>query len=231
MSHVIFEFTEIVPILQGRVSLARIEHFLNEPETEKYAVKDGSSSAGNPIPGTIGFANASFSWSGKEDATGFKIAGLNFAFPVGELSIVVGPGECFCCSHQFSLFLAAKLTFPRSIVGSGKTTLLLSLLRETNLIDGESFLSSPFAGSFLDPTTNSDSVAYCSQTPWLLNATVRENILFGSLLDEKRYRDVVDACRLQRDFDLFPMGDRTEVGERGIVVSGGQKARICLARA
>lgn len=66
--------------------------------------------------------------------------------------------------------------------------------------------------------------------PWVQNATVRDNILFGSPYIEDKYKDVLRVCSLQTDLDLLPAGDRTEIGERGITLSGGQKARINLAR-
>ena len=74
-------------------------------------------------------------------------------------------------------------------------------------------------------------VSYAPQESWAFMSTVRENILFGSQFDEKKYRKVVEVCALDRDFKLFPYGDKTLVGERGVSLSGGQKARITLARA
>ncbi|CCK72385.1 ATP-binding cassette transporter YOR1 KNAG_0K00170 [Huiozyma naganishii CBS 8797] len=67
--------------------------------------------------------------------------------------------------------------------------------------------------------------------PWILNATVRDNILFGSPYEEARYNEIVEVCSLDADLKILPAGDRTEIGERGITLSGGQKARINLARA
>ncbi|OUC42449.1 putative ABC transporter, ATP-binding protein [Trichinella nativa] len=75
------------------------------------------------------------------------------------------------------------------------------------------------------------SVAYCSQDPWILNATVRENILLGETLNVQLYNTVLRVCNLEADIETFPAGDRTEVGERGATLSGGQKARLSLARA
>lgn len=66
--------------------------------------------------------------------------------------------------------------------------------------------------------------------PWIQNATVRDNIIFGSPYDKERYKEVVRVCSLQSDLDILPAGDMTEIGERGITLSGGQKARINLAR-
>ena len=75
------------------------------------------------------------------------------------------------------------------------------------------------------------SVAYASQQPFILNSTLRENILFGSKFKEDFYNKVIDACNLLPDLkQLGPAGDLTEIGERGVTLSGGQKARISIAR-
>ncbi|GJE99692.1 multidrug resistance-associated ABC transporter [Phanerochaete sordida] len=119
--------------------------------------------------------------------------------------------------------------------GAGKTSLLLALLGEMPVLpypgrqegeegrqEGEEgWVSLPRAGG----------VAYAAQETWVLSATVRENIVFGAEYDEARYRAVIRACALERDLQMFEEGDGTQVGERGVTLSGGQKARITLARA
>lgn len=75
------------------------------------------------------------------------------------------------------------------------------------------------------------SISYAAQKPWLFTGTVRNNILFGQEYDKKRYSEVVKCCALSTDFEQLPQGDRTIVGERGASLSGGQRARISLARA
>lgn len=75
------------------------------------------------------------------------------------------------------------------------------------------------------------SVAFCSQQPWIQNLTIRENILFGKAYDKRKYQKVIEACGLKTDIAKFPAGDKTEIGQKGLNVSGGQKARISLARA
>lgn len=104
-------------------------------------------------------------------------------------------------------------------VGSGKSLMLLALLGELHLCQGRFHL----------PRQN--GVSYAAQNPWLQNATIRDNILFGTEFDEERYWKVVEACALNEDLDRFEAGDRTEVGERGVTLSGGQKQRLALARA
>jgi len=77
----------------------------------------------------------------------------------------------------------------------------------------------------------SGRISYASQDVWIFSGTIRQNILFGSFLNEKLYSSVINACALNEDFAQMPNGDETVVGERGITLSGGQKARINLARA
>lgn len=74
------------------------------------------------------------------------------------------------------------------------------------------------------------SISYASQDPWILGADCMRNIIFNSDYDERLYNKVVDVCALRRDFKLMPDGDRSLVGERGVSLSGGQKARLNLAR-
>ena len=74
------------------------------------------------------------------------------------------------------------------------------------------------------------AISYASQDAWSFNDSVRNNILFGMEYDEQKYNKVVEVCALKRDLKLMPFGDRTLVGEKGVSLSGGQKARINLAR-
>lgn len=100
-------------------------------------------------------------------------------------------------------------------VGTGKSSLLCALSGFMKRTKGELSVSG-------------DSIL-CGRL-WIKNDTIRENILFGLPYDSIRYQKIIDVCCLQPDFDQFAGGDLTEVGERGITLSGGQKARICLAR-
>ncbi|TMW67960.1 hypothetical protein Poli38472_007632 [Pythium oligandrum] len=102
-------------------------------------------------------------------------------------------------------------------VGCGKSSLCSALLGEMIKKSGQVYVGG--------------TVAYCSQQAWIQNMTVRENILFGKPYDRKKYEKVLDACALTKDLASLASGDQTEIGERGVNVSGGQKARIALARA
>src|SRR6266540_5262072 len=75
-----------------------------------------------------------------------------------------------------------------------------------------------------------NSVALVSQQAWLLNATIRDNILFGLPFDKSRYYQVIIMCSLDKALEIFQDGDLTEIGEKGITLSGGQKQRVALAR-
>eukprot|EP00741_Cyanophora_paradoxa_P011330 tig00020554_g10943.t1 len=102
-------------------------------------------------------------------------------------------------------------------VGSGKSSLLSALLGDIRRRAG----SVRVAGR----------VAYVAQQAWIVNATLKENVLFGERLDERRYRETIAACALDRDIAVLPAGHETEIGEKGINLSGGQKQRVSLARA
>ncbi|QCE08124.1 ABC transporter C family member 10-like [Vigna unguiculata] len=102
-------------------------------------------------------------------------------------------------------------------VGSGKSTLLAAILREVSMTQGELEVYGKFA--------------YVSQTAWIQSGTVRENILFGADMDAEKYQVTLHRSSLLKDLELFPYGDLTEIGERGVNLSGGQKQRIQLARA
>ncbi|WAQ87113.1 hypothetical protein PtA15_8A14 [Puccinia triticina] len=101
-------------------------------------------------------------------------------------------------------------------VGSGKSSLLSGILGEMYKLSGKVQLRG--------------KVAYAAQTPWLLSATLKENILFGAEYDKELYDSVIAGCALVDDLAMLKDGDETQVGEKGIALSGGQKARISLAR-
>lgn len=102
-------------------------------------------------------------------------------------------------------------------VGAGKSSFLQALLGDMYKSRGEVVIRG--------------KIAYAAQSPWVMNASVRENIVFGYRWDPQFYEKTVEACALKEDFASLPDGDQTEVGERGISLSGGQKARLTLARA
>ncbi|KAF7966730.1 hypothetical protein HWV62_37249 [Athelia sp. TMB] len=218
--------------LQGQVSLDRLNTFLNDTELlDAYA--EGSSSTDVQVAGmgpedddAIGFSNAKFSWSGSSS-----------------------DGTMTPSKRQFLLQLDGKVFFKRGALnmvvgptGSGKTSLLMALLGEMHFIRAGplSWFNLPREGG----------IAYAAQESWVKNETIKNNILFGAPYDEARYKKgdlthirmanpisdllrsalypVLYQCALMRDLELFDAGDETEVGEKGLTLSGGQKVLAAL---
>lgn len=101
-------------------------------------------------------------------------------------------------------------------VGSGKSSFLQLILGELPPSEGQIYVAG--------------DVSFASQEPWLFGGSVRHNILFGQPYDKVKYNEVTRVCALLKDFEQFPQGDKTIVGEKGASLSGGQRARINLAR-
>jgi ABC-type transport system involved in cytochrome bd biosynthesis fused ATPase/permease subunit len=156
----------------------------------------------------IGISNASFTWSSESTGT-------------------ITPGSS---RRSFNLQIKDEVIFKQGKInlivgptGSGKTSLLMALLGELHYVPSgpDSWFNLP----------RENGVAYAAQESWVQNETIRDNILFGSEFDEVRYRKVIHQCGLSQDLALFEAGDKAEVGEKGLTLSGGQKARVTLARA
>ncbi|CUG06175.1 ABC transporter, putative [Bodo saltans] len=114
-------------------------------------------------------------------------------------------------------FPKGKLTVILGPTGSGKSTLLEAVLGQLYLSEGQ--------------IAAADSIGFVPQQPWIMNATVKENIEFFSPVDEKRLTTVLRTCQLDTDVQMLPGGLETEIGERGVNLSGGQRARVSMARA
>ncbi|KAJ7919040.1 P-loop containing nucleoside triphosphate hydrolase protein [Mycena leptocephala] len=216
-----FIFWALSQAITGKVSLDRVHEFLQKTELlDSFAEKDPNTPelfipAEAASDEKIGFRDATFAWS-NETTDGsltpskrkfmLKIEG-EMLFKPGCINLVVGP------------------------TGSGKTSLLMALLGEMHFVPSgpTSWFNLPRA----------KGVSYAAQESWVQNETIKarlfdtpdENILFGAAYDEERYKKVLHQCALERDLELFEAGDATEVGEKGLTLSGGQKARITLARA
>nr|XP_002716699.2 multidrug resistance-associated protein 1 isoform X1 [Oryctolagus cuniculus] len=175
----------ISAVVQTRISLGRLEDFLNSEEILPQNIE--TNYAGDYA---VGFTNASFSW---EKAGIPVLKDLNVKIPEGALVAVVGQ------------------------VGSGKSSVLSAILGEMEKLTGV--------------VQKKGSVAYVSQQAWIQNCTLQENILFGSTMQKQFYEQILEACALVPDLEQLPNGDQTEIGERGVNISGGQKHRVSLARA
>ncbi|XP_038067188.1 ATP-binding cassette sub-family C member 9-like [Patiria miniata] len=114
---------------------------------------------------------------------------------------------------------AGKLTMVIGSVGSGKSSLVSAIQGEMTTLSGNV--------QFNESTL---SVAYGAQKAWLINDTLKGNILFGEEFDNKKYKKTIDVCALKPDIEILPGGDQTEIGEKGINMSGGQKQRVSIAR-
>jgi len=204
----------IAHVQESQVSIDRIEEFLSEEETEKFAQLgiDNVDETGKRV---IGFKDATFVWGSKttvadDGSMAFRLLDLDVDFKIGKLNVITGP------------------------TGSGKTSMLMALLGEMTIMAGRVYLPGGRSREDVrpDPETGlAETCAYVAQQAWLVNANIKDNILFSAPFDEQRYRDVIVACALERDLEILDNGDETLVGEKGITLSGGQKQRISLARA
>ncbi|KAJ1305460.1 hypothetical protein OPQ81_000470 [Rhizoctonia solani] len=212
-----FTLADIPVLVQAKVSLDRVDDFLKNTELLDAHTKNGNTPSVEPMvphPSAIGFRNATFTWTQGTDPS------LNPSKRSFRLVI-----------DQELLFHSGKINMIVGPTGCGKTSLLMALLGEMHFTPStpDSWFGLPKEGG----------IAYAAQEAWVLNATIRDNILFGLEYDESRYNKVLSQCALDKDLALFDAGDQTEVGEKGLTLrqaNGGQKAsnplaRVSLARA
>lgn len=138
------------------------------------------------------------------------------------LSVVNGtfawPGITDPVLHDINVSFPVGVTLVRGKVAAGKTALFQAMLGELDTVFGQ----------VIRPD---EMIGYCAQTAWLQSMSIRDNILFSAPYEESRYNDVLEACALTVDLASFKDGDSSNIGENGIGLSGGQKARVALARA
>ncbi|EAW11105.1 putative ABC bile acid transporter [Aspergillus clavatus NRRL 1] len=193
-------------LLDALVSMRRLDDFF--AASEKMPILTPSD--------RIRFENACISWPKEpsQNHSPWTLEAGDLQFPPGKISLVMGR------------------------TGAGKSLLLASILGECRLHSGK--IKAPVAPSYEELWSPSaigaqwlipSAVAYVAQLPWIEAATIKDNILFGLSFDRNRYDRVIFACALTKDLDLLPDGENTEVGPSGVNLSGGQKARIALARA
>ncbi|KAK4052550.1 hypothetical protein OIO90_004318 [Microbotryomycetes sp. JL221] len=226
----------VVNAIQCLTSLRRIDVYLHTPEVSMLPGSSGGPTL-EPIPveNKIAFVSATVTWPRKiEDSADnskapsgtstpaprtFELQDLDATFPIGEMSLICGS------------------------LGAGKTLLLLSLLGEADVLSGQVICPRSQPDAIALPSIDWDSflttdnwiqpglAAFVPQSAWLQNASVRANICFGLPFRPDRYHAVLNACSLVSDLAILEDGDQTEIGEKGINLSGGQKARVSLARA
>ncbi|KAM9792208.1 ATP-binding cassette sub-family C member 10 [Neosynchiropus ocellatus] len=194
-------------ILEAKVSLERIQRFfhLHNQDLQAYYALVSPEDALTAVL----LSQGTFSWLGSHDVDGDEVGKQEEAakgsLRLNGLSLLVTKGSL--------VVVVGK-------VGCGKSSLLAALSGELSRLSGVVYVADQDSGFGL-----------ASQEPWIQHASVRDNILFGKALDPTFYQAVIDACALADDLSVLPNGDRTEVGENGVTLSGGQKARVALARA
>ncbi|EKM51069.1 uncharacterized protein PHACADRAFT_199901 [Phanerochaete carnosa HHB-10118-sp] len=195
------------PVTAAYSSIGRIQQFLSNSELLEIFSHHDKPTEDVSIALThdqdIGFGESEFLWS---------------------TASTDGPQRSFCLRAAGDIiFKRGTFNVVKGLTGAGKTSLLMALLGEMHCtpVGSDSWVSLP----------RECGVAYAAQESWVLSDTIKENILFGSPYDKERYNKVIYQCALLRDLDMFGSKDETEVGEKGITLSGGQKARITLARA
>ncbi|CAH2256577.1 multidrug resistance-associated 7 [Pelobates cultripes] len=188
-------------VLEAKVSLDRIQRFLELPE-QNVANYYNQVLSSDPLS-VLAFDEAEFVWGASSEVVGGSEQYGSLQLFVQDLSIQKG-----------------SLVGVVGKVGCGKSSLLAAITGELNRIGGKLFVSSQELG-----------FGYTAQEPWIQFATIRDNILFGKDFNGRLYQDVLEACALTDDLSILPAGDHTEVGENGVTLSGGQKARVALARA
>lgn len=212
--------------IDAYIGLGRVQTLL-EAEEESYNFIENEEDLELDSDVAIRIKNASFEWANFELEDAKDVANNN-----GE-ELFVGD------STSMEMEKGSKLSMAQEKVSfNGFHDLDLEIKKNEFIIitgpigTGKSSLLSAIAG-FMTKTSGSIAVngdlLLCGY-PWVQNATVKDNIIFGSPYDEEKYKEVIRICSLQADLDILPAGDRTEIGERGITLSGGQKARINLAR-
>ncbi|KAG0044636.1 hypothetical protein BGZ83_010140 [Gryganskiella cystojenkinii] len=199
------------------VASRRIEDFLLLEEIDTNVVERVPENSQHREPGevVVAMTNATFSWIDRPETN----AEENINDESQALLSAIEETFAFKPTLQNINLLVARESLVAIVgrVGEGKSSLLSAVIGEMYKLQGH--------------VRTKGKIAYVPQQPWILNMTVRENILFGKPMDQDRYRAVLFACGLEPDLDLMPAGDMTEIGERGINLSGGQKQRVSLARA
>ncbi|EIW82712.1 multidrug resistance-associated ABC transporter [Coniophora puteana RWD-64-598 SS2] len=234
--------TFTVQILQTLVAVRRLETYLGEDEVSSQVSSlkqtEESLAAESAYEG-LAIENGSFKWNEvpekvEEQADG-KGKGTRDTSITATLADSASVAESTFQDHRFELrdinvsFPEGELTVITGPTASGKTALLMALLGEMTLTQGKLLMSKNTRR--VDAFGHTHSFSYAAQMPWLRHQSIKENILFGYPYDEERYNAVVECCALKPDLDILEDGDATEIGARGVSLSGGQKARVALARA
>ncbi|KAF9954089.1 hypothetical protein BGZ72_004920 [Mortierella alpina] len=204
--------TSIISIVVGT---RRIQEFLLREEIREDDINRSKSMPRDPQEPLILIKDASFTWSNSADVTDEEADERDRLLPP---HVLQQTPESVPALRHINFSVAHKsLTAVVGRIGQGKSSLLSAIIGEMYKCQGLVQVSG--------------NLAYVPQHAWILNATLRDNIIFGREYDEARYKQVVFACGLEPDIAILSHGDLTGIGERGINLSGGQKQRVSLARA
>ncbi|KAJ7843057.1 hypothetical protein B0H14DRAFT_2359165 [Mycena olivaceomarginata] len=238
--------TYIVSVIQAGVALKRIAVYLDEDEVTSQVSSLKQDLSGSAFSGAqdegLGLENASFEWNKVEtenkDPEPAEVPESHPQLASSssvDVSTIVDADDSETHGHRFQL-KDLSIRFPENhlsvITGptaSGKTALLMALMGEMTLLPGGRIIMAK--NNTVDEHGNTHGIAYAAQSPWLRHQSIRDNILFGSPMDEARYNEVIQCCALKPDLEMLEDGDATEIGIKGVSLSGGQKARVALARA
>ncbi|KAH7104662.1 multidrug resistance-associated ABC transporter [Auriculariales sp. MPI-PUGE-AT-0066] len=235
-----------VSLLQTGVALERIATFLREDDVTEVASSLKRPSDYRNQDERLGIQHGNFKWNMLENAVKEEVEAapkrLRWPWASSKPSTAVADSDTLSEASALSSepvfelrdisidFPTGKLTLVTGPTASGKTALLLALLGEMQA-DKETRIHLPKDLKQPDADGFFNAVSYAGQRPWLQHLSIRDNILFGGIFEQDRYDAVIDACALRPDLDRFEDGDLTEIGVRGVSLSGGQKARVALARA
>ncbi|KAJ7062906.1 hypothetical protein C8F01DRAFT_986153 [Mycena amicta] len=228
----------IVHLLESAVALKRISTFLEEDEvTEQVSTLKQDNAAATVSHEGLGLENATFEWNQVKqdetpDAKTAKSVPQSAASSVADVVTLAESEEAR--DHHFELknvsvlFPENKLSVITGPTASGKTALLMALMGEMTLLPGGRIIMTK--DSTVDEHGYTHGIAYAAQSPWLQHRSIKDNILFGSPMDEARYKEVVRCCALKPDFEVLEDGDLTEIGVKGVSLSGWLRL-VALARA
>ncbi|KAJ3259888.1 hypothetical protein HDU77_001608 [Chytriomyces hyalinus] len=227
MSSIRISMTNFFPkalqfLAESRVSLDRVQEFLALPDIHSHRDSETSlqllATSGQDTDVLI--QNGEFGWGPAK----LKAMQQQQPFVVSDTSNTAATTSKTPKSQSILQNINLKIKVGELVsvvgaVGSGKSSLLNAILGEMDAYEPTQI------------ALRSKKIAFCTQTPFILSGSVRDNVTFGLPFDAQKFRKVIDVCAMESDLKIFQNGELTLIGERGVTLSGGQRARLALARA